>query len=108
MRRHGRHLHSFGRTAAFDDLVGGKLLTFSAAATTRPEFARQLPTSVSRIRGIFPPDTIDAELRRGEQRLIERVRAEARSKDLSSSASADIAAFRQVVDLLTTPSLGTA
>ncbi|MBK5927286.1 hypothetical protein CCR87_08040 [Rhodobaculum claviforme] len=101
-------LHRFGRTAAFDDLVGKKLLTFTAATTTRPDFARQLPMFVSRIRGIFPRDTINTELLRVAQRLIECVRAAARNKDLSSSASTDLAAFRQVDDLPTTPSLGTA
>ncbi|CUH38732.1 hypothetical protein JSE7799_01475 [Jannaschia seosinensis] len=101
-------LHRFGHTAAFDYLVGEKLLRFTTAAATRPEFAQQLPKFLSEIRGIFPPVGIDADLHRVEDLLLEQVRADSLDDDLPSCASADLAAFRQVADLLRAPALGTA
>ena len=37
----------FGLKAAFDYIVGEKLLNFASAASTHPEFARELPRFVS-------------------------------------------------------------
>ena len=59
----------YGVKAAFDYLVGEKLLNFADAATTRPEFARELPRFVA---------TFEACLRREEMRThIARHRARA-------------------------------
>lgn len=101
-------LERYGQTAAFDYLVGEKLLTFTQAAETRPEFARQLPRFVATVREILPPQAIAADLQRLERRLLQKARAEARRKNPASDASTELAAFRQVVDLLKAPALGTA
>ena len=52
----------FGLTAAFDYLVGEKLINFAGAASTHPEFARELPRFVSEVRRMFAPDEIAAHL----------------------------------------------
>ena len=61
----------FGLTAAFDYLVGEKLINFASAASTHREFARELPRFVSEVRRMFTPDEIAAHLAQ-----IERARAE--------------------------------
>jgi hypothetical protein len=61
----------FGLKAAFDYLVGEKLINFASAASTHPEFARELPRFVSEVRRTFTPDEIAAHLAQ-----IERAQAE--------------------------------
>jgi hypothetical protein len=43
----------FGLTAAFDYLVGEKLMSFASAASRHPDFARELPRFVSEVRRMF-------------------------------------------------------
>ncbi len=50
----------FGLTAAFDYLVGEKLMSFASAASRHPDFARELPRFVSEVRRMFTPDEIGA------------------------------------------------
>ena len=52
----------FGLTAAFDYLVGEKLMNFAIAASSHPDFARELPRFVSEVRHMFTPDEISAHL----------------------------------------------
>src|SRR5450759_2616675 len=52
----------FGLTAAFDYLVGEKLMSFASAASRHPGFARELPRFVSEVRSMFTPDEIGAQL----------------------------------------------
>jgi hypothetical protein len=52
----------FGLTAAFDYLVGEKLLSFASAASRHPDFARELPRFVSEVRRMFTADEISAQL----------------------------------------------
>ncbi|MEO6380966.1 MAG: hypothetical protein ABIO35_02940, partial [Nitrobacter sp.] len=52
----------FGLTAAFDYLVGEKLMNFAIAASRHPDFARELPRFVSEVRHMFTPDEISAHL----------------------------------------------
>src|SRR5471032_3089166 len=52
----------FGLTAAFDYLVGEKLMSFASAASRHPDFARELPRFVSEVRRMFTPDEIGAQL----------------------------------------------
>jgi hypothetical protein len=61
----------FGLKAAFDYIVGEKLLNFASAASTHPECARELPGFVSEVRRMFTPDEIAAHLAQ-----IERAQAE--------------------------------
>jgi DNA-binding SARP family transcriptional activator len=101
----------FGLTAAFHYLVGEKLLNFASAASTHPEFARELPRFVSEVRRMFTPDEIAAHLAQ-----IERARAE---KDVEvvdeddpfrESPAAAMERGRQfalIKELLTATTLGT-
>src|ERR1700693_1979692 len=52
----------FGLTAAFDYLVGEKLMSFASAASRHPDFARELPRFVSEVRRMFTPVEISAQL----------------------------------------------
>ena len=61
----------YGLKAAFDYLVAEKLLNFADAAALDPEFARELPRFVARVRGLFTPQEIQTHLDR-----IERERSE--------------------------------
>ena len=62
----------FGLTAAFDYLVGEKLINFASAASTNPEFARELPRFVSEVRRMFTPDEIAAHFAQIERALAEK------------------------------------
>jgi hypothetical protein len=53
-----------GEEAAFDYIVGEKLINYAEAAEGRPEFSRELPRFVAAIRDIFPPDTRRSGLQR--------------------------------------------
>ena len=57
----------YGLKAAFDYVVAEKLLNFAGAAADHPEFARELPRFVSRVRGMFTPQEIRTHLARIEQ-----------------------------------------
>ena len=48
----------FGLKAAFDYLVGEKLISFVSAASRHPDFARELPRFISEVRRMFTPDEI--------------------------------------------------
>ena len=57
----------FGLKAAFDYAVAEKLLNFAEAATRHPEFARELPRFVSRVRQIFTAQELVVHLARIER-----------------------------------------
>jgi hypothetical protein len=52
----------FGLPAAFDYVVGEKLMNYASAASRDPDFARELPRFVSEVRRMFTPDEIGAHL----------------------------------------------
>ena len=56
-----------GLKAAFDYAVAEKLLNFAEAAAQHPEFARELPRFVSRVRQIFTAQELEANLARIER-----------------------------------------
>ena len=99
----------YGDQAAFDYLVGEKLVHFVAAAKDRPEFARHLPAFVAEVREIFPASEIAGQLGALQARLVEDARD---YDDLDpeglNSARSDLECLRQVSDLLLAPRLGTA
>ena len=64
--------NSVGLPAAFDYLIGEKLMNFVSAASQHPDFARELPRFVSEVRGMFSPDEIRAQLAKIEQRQNEK------------------------------------
>ena len=57
----------YGVKAAFDYLVAEKLLNFADAATSRPEFASELPRFVACVRGLFTPQEMRTHLARIER-----------------------------------------
>jgi hypothetical protein len=57
----------FGLKDAFDYLVGERLMTYADAASTRPEFACELPQFVGEVRRIFSAKEIEHHLARIEQ-----------------------------------------
>ena len=60
----------YGDQAAFDYLVGEKLVHFVAAAKDRPEFARHLQAFVAEVREIFPASEIAGQLGALQARLV--------------------------------------
>ena len=103
----------FGLAAAFDYLVGEKLMSFASAASRHPDFARELPRFVSEVRRMFTPDEISAQLAQIERSQNERNVdvLEEEEDDLLREGPAAVAEFVQqfmlVRELLTAPMLGT-
>jgi len=104
----------FGLTAAFDYLVGEKLMSFASAASRHPDFARELPRFVSEVRRMFTPDEIGAQLAQIERSQNERnvdVLEEEEDDDVLREGPAAVAEGVQqlmlVKELLTAPMLGT-
>ena len=54
----------FGLKAAFDYLVGEKLINFIEAASDNRAFAQELPRFISEVRRMFTPEQIGAQLTR--------------------------------------------
>ena len=113
----------YGSKAAFDYVVAEKLFNFADAAATHPEFARELPRFVARVRGLFTVEEIRAHLNRIE---LERREYDARINErdefdeqdeqqeedalsLESTAAAEERArqFAVIAELLTAAKLGT-
>ena len=101
----------FGLKAAFDYLVGEKLLNFAEAAANHVAFARELPGFVSQVRRIFTPEEIEAQLAG-----IERVQNDETTDDLDeedpfrespAEAAERVRRFNLIKELLTATNLGT-
>jgi len=101
----------FGLKAAFDYVVGEKLLNFAEASAHDPDFARELPRFVSEIRRMFAPDQIQEQLAE-----IERTQNEGDTNALeeddplreSPAAAAErVQRFSLIKELLTAATLGT-
>jgi hypothetical protein len=107
----------YGLKASFDYLVAEKLLNFADAATRHPEFARELPRFVSRVRRMFTPQEIRIHLARIEREQrehnadIEEDDALDKEDELileSPAAAAERARqFATIRELLTAAALGT-
>jgi hypothetical protein len=100
----------FGLTAAFDYLVGEKLMSFASAASRHPDFARELPRFVSEVRRMFTPDEIGAQLAQIE-RSQDESNVDVLQADLLREGPAAVPEcvqqFMLVKELLTAPMLGT-
>ena len=57
----------YGLKAAFDYLVGEKLLNFTEAASEHRAFAQELPRFVSEVRRMFTAEQIAANLRKSNE-----------------------------------------
>ena len=101
----------FGLRAAFDYLVGEKLLNFAAAAYQHPEFAKELPGFVSQVRCIFTADEIRDHLARIEREVGERDHPSLDDDEVLSESATErekrILRFKTVSELLTSTTLGT-
>jgi hypothetical protein len=113
----------YGLKAAFDYLVAEKLLNFVDAASRHPEFARELPRFVARVRDLFTVEEMRTHLSRieHEQREYdasieecdefddEDEQQEEHALGLESSAAAAERArqFATIAELLTAAELGT-
>jgi hypothetical protein len=100
----------FGLTAAFDYLVGEKLMSVASTASRYPDLARELPRFVSEVRRMFTPDEIGTQLAQIERSQDER-NIDVLEEDLLREGPAAVAEcvqqFMLVKDLLTAPMLGT-
>jgi hypothetical protein len=103
----------FGLMAAFDYLVGEKLMSFASAASRHPDFARELPRFVSEVRRMFTPDEIGAHLARVERsqnkRNIDVLEGEDDDplREGLAAVAECVQQFMLVKELLTAPMLGT-
>jgi hypothetical protein len=101
----------FGLTAAFECLVGEKLMSFASAASRHPDFARKLPQIVSEMGRMFTPDEAGAQLMQIERSQNERNVDVLEEDDLLREGPAAVAEcvrqFMLVKGLLTAPMLGT-
>jgi hypothetical protein len=101
----------YGLKAAFDYVVGEKLMNFASAASKHPEFARELPRFISEVRRMFTPEemrTHIAQLEREQSEKVDDVSEEDELFRESSAAAAErIRQFTTVKELLTATELGT-
>ena len=101
----------FGLKAAFDHVVGEKMMSFASAACQHPEFARELPRFVSGVRTMFTPEEITAQLTRMEREWNENdpdIPDEDDPFSESPAATAErVRQFTTIKELLTAAVLGT-
>ena len=101
----------FGLTAAFDYLVGEKLINFASAASRHPDFARELPRFVSEVRRMFTPDEIGAHLAQIERTQTEKdvdvLDEDDPLRESPAAAAERIRQFALIKELLTATTLGT-
>jgi hypothetical protein len=104
----------YGPQAAFDYVVGEKLLNFAEAAASRPEFARELPRFVARVRRLFTPEELQTHIARIEhERMVQKALLAKIDKkddpfgDSPQSAAERARRFSIIKELLTAAELGT-
>ena len=101
----------YGLKAAFDYLVAEKLLNFASAAYQHPEFARELPRFVSKVRRMFTPEEIRTHLVRLEREHCTRDANVSEEDDPLAESPATIAdrarQFVMIKEFLTATKLGT-
>ena len=101
----------YGLQAAFDYVVGEKLLSFAFAAEQHPALARALPQFVSRVREMFAPEQIRTPLDRIEHQWKQQEAETAEDDDPFADSPATAAAkprrFDTIKELLTMTRLGT-
>jgi hypothetical protein len=57
----------FGLKAAFNYIIGEKLINFADAASRHRDFAQELPQFISEVRRMFTPEEIGVQLMRIER-----------------------------------------
>jgi len=101
----------YGVEAAFDYVVAEKLLKFASAASDHPEFARELPRFISRLRRMFTTQEMRTHITRIEREQSKNdidVQEPSEMIPESPAAAAERARqFATIKELLTTADLGT-
>ena len=101
----------FGLTAAFDYVVGEKLMNYASAASRHPDFARELPRFVSEVRRMFTPDEIGAHLaqieRAPNENDIDVLGKDNPLRESPAAAEERVRQFLLIKELLTVTTLGT-
>ena len=101
----------FGLTAAFDYIVGEKLINFVDAASRHRDFAQELPRFISEVRRMFTPAEIGAQLTRIEREQNQEEEDVLDEDDPFDEKPASIAErtrrFAMIKELLTATTLGT-
>jgi hypothetical protein len=102
----------YGLRAAFDYVVGEKLINFASAASQHPEFARELPRFVSEVRRMFTAEEIRTHLARLEREQGERAVDVLEEEDelypeSPIAASERVRQFTTIKEVLTASELGT-
>ena len=97
--------------AAFDYLVGEKLINFIEAASDNRAFAQELPRFISEVRRMFTPEQIGAQLTRIKRERNEKDEDVLDEDDPLRESPAKIAErvrqFTRIKELLTATTLGT-
>ena len=100
----------FGLKAAFEYLVGEKLLNFAETAANHATFAQELPRFVSEVRHLFTPDEIAAQLAQIERAQNEAMMDVSEDDDPCPESPAEAAErvrrFNLIKELLTATKLG--
>ena len=101
----------FGLKAAFDYIVGEKLINFADAASRHRDFAQELPRFISEVRRMFTPAEIGAQLTRIEREQNQEEEDVLDEDDPFDENPASIAErarrFAMIKELLTATTLGT-
>ena len=101
----------YGLKAAFDYVVGEKLINFASASSQHPEFARELPRFISEVRRMFTPEEMRTHIARLEREQSEKAVDVSEEDGLfreSPAAAAERARqFTTINELLTAAELGT-
>jgi len=101
----------FGLNAAFDYIVGEKLINFADAAFRHRDFAQELPRFISEVRRMFTPEEMAAQLTRIERNRNKKDEDVVDEDDPLDEDPASIAErarqFMTIQELLTATTLGT-
>jgi hypothetical protein len=101
----------YGLKAAFDYVVAEKLLKFANAASDHPEFARELPRFISRLRRMFTTQEMRTHITRIEREQSKNdIDVQEHDEVIPESPAAAAERARQfatIKELLTTADLGT-
>jgi hypothetical protein len=101
----------YGVEAAFDYVVAEKLLKFASAASDHPEFARELPRFISRLRRMFTTQEMRTHITRIEREQskndIDVQEPSEMIPESPAAASERARQFATIKELLTTADLGT-
>jgi Sec-independent protein translocase protein TatA len=101
----------YGLQAAFDYLIGEKLMNFASAASKHPEFAREFPRFISEVRRMFTREEMRTHIIRLEREQDEKAGEAPEEDELNRespiAAAERVEQFTTVKKLLTATELGT-